>query len=127
MKPIQIDVFYPLPEGWAMCNACELLLSQANLGQTPGQRGLDEYPPDLREELQRLSNTIYTLAEKYQDQVQIKVWDPRSLQGMLKSIRYGARRYPTFIINGQVKLTDWDSSKLDQQVQNALESRNSAL
>jgi hypothetical protein len=127
MKPIQIDVFYPIPEGWAMCNSCELMISQANLAEAPEARGLEEFPAELREEFQRLSATIYTLADKFPDQVIIKVWDPRSLQGLLKSIRHGVHRYPTFIVNGQVKLSGLDIDKLEQQVQSALASRISAL
>jgi hypothetical protein len=46
---------------------------------------------------------------------------------MLKSIRYGIRRYPTFIINHHNKLTGWDAGKLKQQIEAALESNNSAL
>ncbi len=127
IKPIQIDVFYPIPEGWGMCNPCELMMAQANVSQAPQERGLDEYPAELIEEFQRFSNTIYALAERYHDQVLIKVWDPRSLQGMMKSIRHAVRRYPTFIINGQAKLIGWDTAKLDQQVQSALESRISGI
>jgi hypothetical protein len=127
MKPIQIDVFYPLPESWAMCNSCELMISGANLAEAPEARGLDEYPPEIREEFQRLSATIYALADKFSDQVIIKVWDPRSFQGLLKSIRHGVHRYPTFIVNGQVKLSGFDIAKLVQQVQSALASRISAL
>ena len=116
MKPIQIDVFYPIPEGWGMCTSCEVMMDQAILGQLPQERGLDEYPPEWKEEFQRLSNAIYTLAARYQEQVQIRIWDPRSLQGMLKSIRYGVRRYPTFIVNRHKILTGWDTKILVQQI-----------
>ena len=127
MKPVQIDVYYPIPEGWGMCNPCELMMSQANFGQAPEARGLDEYPPALLEEFQHLSNTIYSLADKYQSQVQIKVWDPRSLQGLMKSIRHGVRHYPTFIIAGKAKFTGWDVEKINRLVQSAIESAISAL
>jgi len=110
-----------------MCTTCELMMAQANLGQAPQERGLDEYPPEWKEEFQRLSITIFTLADRFQDQVQIRIWDPHSLQGMLKSIRYGVRRYPTFIVNGHNKLTGWDSGLLEQQIQAAVEIRISAL
>jgi hypothetical protein len=127
MKPIQIDVFYPIPEGWAMCNACELMMAQANIAGAPETRASEELPQGLKDELQSLSNTIYELAEKFQNQVVIKVWDPRSLQGLLKSILYGVHRYPTFIVNGRGKFSGFDAVKLAQQVQSALESQISAL
>lgn len=127
MKPLQIDVFYPIPEGWGMCNPCELMMSQASIVQSPEARGLEEYPPELIEEFKGLSAVIYTLADRFQGQVTIKVWDPRSLQGLWKCIRYGVRRYPTFLLGGRVKLVGLDTVKLEQGVQSALESGISAI
>ena len=97
-----------------MCTTCETMMAQANLGQAPHERGLDEYPPEWQEEFKRLSATIFNLADRYQDQVQIRIWDPRSLQGMFKSIRYGVRRYPTFVVNGHEKVTGLDAALLEQ-------------
>ena len=102
-------------------------MAQANLGQAPHERGLDEYPPEWQEEFKRLSATIFNLADRYQDQVQIRIWDPRSLQGLWRSIRHGVRRYPTFIVNGHHKVTGWDTINLDQQIQAVLEIGKSAL
>ena len=42
-------------------------MAQANLGQAPHERGLDEYPPEWQEEFKRLSATIFDLANRYQD------------------------------------------------------------
>jgi hypothetical protein len=127
MKPVQIDVFYPVPEGWGICTACEVMMSQANLGQAPPERGLDEYPPEWQEELKRLSTTIYDLADRYQDEIRIRIWDPRSLQGLWRSIRHGVRRYPTFLIDGRSKMTGWDTAQLVQQIRAAVEFNKTAL
>ncbi len=116
MIPVRIDVFYPLPEGWGLCSACEAMLAQANLGESPTERGLEEYPPEWQAEYRRLSALIISLAECYRDKISIRIWDPRSLQGLLKSIRYGVRRYPTFIINGKDKLSGWEGERLEQQI-----------
>ena len=105
-----------------MCAACEVMIGQADLEPSPQDRGLDEYPPDWQEDLQRLSSIIYTLADRYQDRVRIRIWDPRSFQGLLKSIRYRVRRYPTFIVNGRDKSVGWDSDTLEQKVKEALET-----
>ncbi|OGN90224.1 MAG: hypothetical protein A2Y88_06395 [Chloroflexi bacterium RBG_13_48_10] len=121
MKPVQIDVYYPVPDGWGICNSCEVMMAQANLGQAPHERGLDEYPPEWQEEFKRLASTIFNLADHYQDKVQIRIWDPRSLQGLWRSIRHGVRRYPTFVVNGHNKITGWDTIKLDQYIQAAVE------
>ena len=80
-------------------------MARANLDQAPHERGLDEYPPEWQEEFQRLSDVILNLSNRYQDSILIQIWDPRSLQGLIKSIRYWVRRYPTFIVEGQEKVT----------------------
>ncbi|MGE5122908.1 MAG: hypothetical protein ACM3H7_00200 [Acidobacteriaceae bacterium] len=127
MKPVQIDVFFPIPEGWGMCSSCELIMSQADLGGYPQGRDLDEYPPEWQEDLRQLSATIFALSERFSNAVLIRIWDPRSLQGLLKSIRHGVRRYPTFLVSGQKKYTGWDTRQIEQDIQSQIESSNSAI
>jgi len=119
MNPVLVDVIYPLPEGWGICLSCEMLMARAHLDQAPHERGLDEYPPEWREEFERLSNLIFHLAARYQEKILIRIWDPRSLQGLWKAVRYGAHRYPTFVIDGQKKVTGWEHD-LDEVLENML-------
>ena len=93
-----------------------MLMARANLDQAPHQRGLDEYPPEWQEEFQHLSKVVLELSTRYQDNIFIQIWDPRSLQGLMKSIRYWVRRYPTFIVNGQNKVTGWNVPQLEQHI-----------
>jgi len=44
MPPVSVDVIAILPEGWGLCNSCELLMARADLDQAPPDRSLDEYP-----------------------------------------------------------------------------------
>jgi hypothetical protein len=124
MTPILVDVIYPVPEGWGICISCEMLMARANLDQAPHERGLDEYPPEWREEFERLSNTILELSARYQDKILIRIWDPRSLQGLWKAIRFGAHRYPTFVIDGRTKLTGWEHD-LDEALDKTLNLQKS--
>lgn len=91
-------------------------MARANLDQAPHERGLDEYPPEWREDFQRLSDVVINLSNRYQDSILIHIWDPRSLQGLVKSIRYWVRRYPTFIVEGREKVTGWDVDQLEQRI-----------
>ena len=92
-------------------------MARANLDQAPHERGLDEYPPEWQEEFRRLSDVVMSLANRYQDSILIHIWDPRSLQGLWKSIRYGVHRYPTFVIEKQSKITGLDKDLLDRALQ----------
>ena len=97
-----------------MCLSCEAMMARANLGKAPDERGLEEYPAEWQEDFQRLSGLILELAARYGENILIRIWDPRSLQGMFKSIRYGVHRYPTFVINGREKVTGLDAARLEQ-------------
>ena len=119
MSTVHIDVISPLPEGWGICLSCEMLMARANLDQAPHERGLEEYPPEWQEEFQRLSDIVMDLSNRYQDSILIRIWDPRSLQGLMKSIRHWVRRYPTFVVEGQNKVTGWDVEQLEQYIMTA--------
>ena len=93
-----------------------MLMARANLDQAPYDRGLDEYPPEWQEDFQRLSDVIMDLSARYQESILIQIWDPRSLQGLMKSLRYWVRRYPTFIVEGREKFSGWDIEQLDQSI-----------
>ena len=120
MPPIHVDVIAPIPEGWGLCHSCEVMLAEARLGETPPARGLDELPPEWQADFHHLSALIFDLAARYRDRLLIRVYDPRSLRGLLKAVRHGARRYPTFIVAGQAKVVGWDEVGLEQAVQAAL-------
>jgi hypothetical protein len=90
------------------------MMTHANLGKAPYERGLEEYPAEWQEDFQRLSDVILELAARHSEKILIRIWDPRSLQGMFKSIRYGVRRYPTFVINRHEKVTGLDAALLEQ-------------
>ena len=122
MSAVLVDVIYPLPEGWGICLSCEMLMARARLDQAPYERGLDEYPPEWQAEFERLSSTIMKLSARYQNSILIRIWDPRSLQGLWKAIRYGARRYPTFVVGGKAKVVGWDEARLDEYIQAACRS-----
>ncbi len=96
-----------------------MLLAQADLGQAPPERGLDELPPEWQADFHRLSALIFDLADRYRDRVLVRVYDPRSLQGLVKALRHGARRYPTFIVAGRTKVVGWDEQGLERAVQAA--------
>jgi hypothetical protein len=127
MNPVHIDVISPLPEGWGICLSCEMLMARANLDQAPYERGLDEYPPEWQAEFQRLSDVVMDLSDRYQDKILIHIWDPRSLQGLLKSVRYWVRRYPTFIVEGRKKVAGWDVKQVEQLILSAGGASNSTV
>jgi hypothetical protein len=117
MRPIRLEVIAPTFEGLGICTACELVLSEAGVGQHPAERALDEYPQEWQDGYERLSNWVYDLAERYGDGILIKVIDPQSPEGLLKSLRYWIHHYPTWVVNGKKKVVGWDRSALESALE----------
>jgi hypothetical protein len=114
MLPVQVEVIMPLPEEWGVCLSCEILMAQAEMDTPSCTRGLDGYPSEWQAEFRRFSDALYDLSMRYGDTVMFRVFDPRSLQGLFKAIRYAAHRYPTFVVAGEKKVVGLDMSQLEQ-------------
>jgi hypothetical protein len=112
--PIQVDVFSPLPESWGLCQSCEALMARAQIEEQPALGELDEYPREWQDDFRRLSDLVMELAQRYGESVSIRLYDPRSLPGLLKAIRHRVHRYPTFIISQRDKVTGLDLPALEK-------------
>jgi hypothetical protein len=98
---------------------CELVFSEAGVGQRPVLGALEEYPADWQAEYQRLSDWVYDLAGRYGNRLIIKIIDPQSPEGLLKSVRYRVRRYPTWLVNGKERIVGWDRPALEAALDQA--------
>jgi hypothetical protein len=56
---------------------------------------------------------VYDLAGRYGDCIVIKVIDPQSPEGLFKSLRYRVRRYPTWVVEGKIRVVGWDREALN--------------
>jgi hypothetical protein len=92
---------------------CEQLIDQTGIGRQMRQEELDQYPDDFKQEAARLANWLVDLADRYGDQIQIRVIDPQSPAGLFKSLRHWVREYPTFIVDGREKVTGWNQAALE--------------
>ncbi len=95
---------------------------QVGLKKERDERDINEYPEDLKEEYLFLSNWIREIAQNYREKILIKIIDVQSLLGVYKSLRYGVRQYPTFIVNQKAKYTGKDKAQLDALLQEYLGS-----
>ncbi|NIO71876.1 MAG: hypothetical protein GTN71_23345 [Anaerolineae bacterium] len=117
VKPISVEVIAPVLTDLRHCAHCEVIFGQTEVGQQVHREELDEYPQDLKEDFERLSAWLIELAHRYGDALRIKLIDPQSFEGFLKSVRYWVRRYPAFIIAGRKEYVGWDKAALDRVLQ----------
>jgi hypothetical protein len=123
MSHVSVQVIAPVLTNFFHCMHCEQLFEQAGIGQQVHREELDQYPEDVKQEAARLANWLFDLAHRYGDQIHIRVIDPQSPEGLLKSLRYWVRKYPTFIVDGGEKIIGWDQEALDAVLQARLAGR----
>jgi hypothetical protein len=100
-------------------------MSQAGVSEHPAMRALEEYPQEWQDDYQRLTDWVYDLAGRYGDRLLIKVIDPQSPEGLLKSLRYRVRRYPTFVIDSRKKVVGWQREQLETALASMLPTEGS--
>jgi hypothetical protein len=123
MKPVTVEIISLVLGLFDTCPSCELVSDQLGLKKKRDDQILNDYPEDLKEDYLFLSHWIRELSQKYREDIRINLIDAQSFQGVLKSIRHGVFRYPTFIIDKKQKYTGKDKERLDALLQEHL--RNS--
>jgi len=123
MSHVSIQVIAPVLTNFFHCMHCERVFDQAGIGRQVHQEELDQYPKSVKQEAARLANWLFHLSDRYGGQIHIRVIDPQSPEGLLKSVRYWVRKYPTFIVDGREKVVGWDQTALDSVVQARLAGR----
>jgi hypothetical protein len=122
-KPLQVEIVAHVLGSMDHCSHCQVFIDGAGVGGKVKGADLEAYPQEFRDEWQRLSDWILRLAEGYAGRLSIKIIDAQSPQGLWKSLRYGVRKYPTFIVEGE-KYHGWDNQSLDGLIQRHLQMVN---
>ncbi|HYT05678.1 MAG TPA: DUF1525 domain-containing protein [Gemmatimonadales bacterium] len=60
-------------------------------------------PADLKDQYQRVSDWVRGRVAAHGARVRFRIVDAASLEGWLKSLRYGIRQYPAVIVDGREK------------------------
>jgi hypothetical protein len=123
MPRVSIQVITPAITNLFTCNQCERMLDLARVGQQVHQEALNQYPEDVKRDAARLADWLSELISRYGDQVDIRVIDAQSMEGVFKSLRYWVHSYPAFIVDGREKITGWDQAALDRVLQAQLTGR----
>lgn len=124
MKPLMVEVVAYAPTQYFHCQHCEFVFETADV------QGVKKFhadaletsmPPEMMKEYLDLSEWVLSSVEHYCGRVVFKVIDATSIEGLLKSIRYGIRKYPAVIVDGKEKRTGVDFRTADTMIQRRLE------
>ena len=103
-KPLDIQVLAYAPAAFFHCQHCEVVFREVGLGpKIHREQAAHAFPPDLLAEYHALSDWLIELVQRYGDRIAITLVDAASVEGVLKALRYGVRRFPVVIVGGRQK------------------------
>jgi hypothetical protein len=123
MKPLMVEIIAFAPTQFYHCTHCEVLFKEAEV------EGVKKFhadtletsmPPEMMQEYRNLSDWVLNSVERYGGRVVFKVIDAASMEGLLRSVRYGVRKYPAVIVNGKEKQIGADFSKAESLIDKTL-------
>ena len=119
----RIEILAYAPTEFYHCQHCEVVWGHLGLGERlHREQRSSALPEDLQTEYAAISDWVRHAFDRYQDRLTVKVIDAASIEGLLKSIRHRARRFPAFIINGSDRIIGFDPSRLDAALAQHLEA-----
>ncbi len=118
----QVEILAYAPTEFYHCQHCEIVWGHLGLGdRLRAERRSSALPDDLQAEYAAISDWVQKAFDRYGDRLRVKVVDAASIEGVYKALRYRARRFPSFIIDGQERLVGFDRNRLDAALAQRLE------
>ena len=101
MRPVKVQVITYAPTIFYHCQHCELTFHEMGIGdRIRREEAAQALPDDLRHQYAEVSAWLHGLAHRFGQRVQVKLVDVASIEGVIKSVRYGARRHPAVVVDG---------------------------
>jgi hypothetical protein len=105
-KPLMVEIIAYAPTAYYHCTHCEVAWREMGADNRIHEEQLESsLPPDLIEEYQTVSDWVREMFRLHCDRILLKVIDAASIEGVYKSLKYRARRYPAVIVNGKARFT----------------------
>ena len=98
--PLTVEIIAYAPTAFYHCTHCEVAWREIGVSDELHQEQTrSSLPDDLAQDYQAVSDWVREVFSRYGDGVVVKVIDAASPEGLLKSLRYRARRYPAVIVD----------------------------
>ncbi|MBI4790334.1 MAG: hypothetical protein HY782_25150 [Chloroflexi bacterium] len=123
MKAIMVEVIAYAPTQYFHCQHCEVVWKQADISSVEKfhkEAVESSIPPEMMKEYQAVSDWVIEAVERFGGRVVFKVIDAASMEGLLKSVRYGVRKYPAVIVDGKAKHTGADFKQAETLISQRL-------
>jgi hypothetical protein len=109
-EPLLVEIIAYAPTAFYHCTHCEIAWSETGRMQRVHEEQLESsLPPDLLQEYQAVSDWVREIFRIHCNRVVVKVIDAASIEGFIKSLRYGMHRFPAVIVNGEARFSGSNS------------------
>ena len=101
-RPVAVEVLAYAPAAFFHCMHCELIWRESGVRAKDRREQLEtSLPEDLQRQYQQLSDWVHGMMEAHGPRLRFRIIDAASVEGWLKSLWYGVRRYPAVIIDAK--------------------------
>jgi hypothetical protein len=103
-QPLLVEIIAYAPTAYYHCTHCEVAWREMGATNRIHEEQMESsLPPDLMQEYQKISDWVQEMFRVHCDAIVLKVIDAASIEGVYKSLKYKARRYPAVIVNGTAR------------------------
>lgn len=101
-KPLMVEIIAYAPTAFYHCTHCEVAWREMGATNRIHEEQVESsLPEDLIQEYQVVSDWVKEMFRVHCDRIVLKVIDAASLEGVYRSLKYNARRYPAVIVDGK--------------------------
>ncbi len=99
-QPLQVEIIAYAPTAFYHCMHCEIAWREMGKSSAVQREQIaSSLPEDLQQEYLAISDWVREMFRRHCDRLVVKVIDAASVEGVIKSLRYGTRRYPAVIVD----------------------------
>ena len=103
-EPLLVEIIAYAPTAYYHCTHCEVAWREVGADNRIHEEQLESsLPQDLIKEYQTVSDWVREMFRVHCDHILLKVIDAASVEGVYKSLKYKARRYPAVIVNRKAR------------------------
>jgi hypothetical protein len=115
---VRVDVLTYAPTVFTHCQHCEVAFGQAGIGERlHREQARESLPQDLRSEFAAVAEWVHGLVVRHGSQIDVRVTDAASIRGFLTTLRYGTRRYPAVIVEGEDRYVGADLPLAEAEIE----------
>ncbi len=122
-EPLLVEIIAYAPTAFYHCTHCEVAWREMGATNRIHEEQVESsLPEDLLLEYQVVSDWVNELFRVHCDRIILKVIDAASFEGVYKSLKYNARRYPAVIVGKSRFLGSQMLPEASEEIANQLQS-----